>query len=42
MDLKVRLEFLKTYFWNIALYKCEMKTVKMLERKKIETFEIRC
>lgn len=39
-DLKVRLRFVKTYIWNIALYECETQTTDMFKRKRIKAFEM--
>jgi len=42
LDLILRKNLVKCYVWNIALYGSESGTLRKVEQKYIESFELRC
>jgi len=42
LDLKLRKKLLKRYIWNIALYGAEIWTLRAVDQKHLEIFEMWC
>ena len=42
LDLELRKKPVKCYIWSIALYGAETGTVRAVDQKQLESFEIWC
>jgi hypothetical protein len=42
MDLNLRNKLVKSYIWSIALYGAETWTLRKVDQKHLEIFEICC
>jgi hypothetical protein len=42
MDLELRKKLVKCYTWNIALYGAETWTLRVVDQKHLESFEMWC
>ena len=42
LDLELRKKLVKCYIWNIALYGAEAWTIRAVDRKHLESFEMWC
>jgi len=42
LDLELRKKLVKCYIWNIALYSAETWTLRKVDQKELESFEMRC
>ena len=42
MDLELRKKLVKCYIWSIALYGAETGTLRAVDQKHLESFEIWC
>jgi hypothetical protein len=42
MDLKLRKKLVKCYVWSIALCDAETWTLRAVDQKHLESFEMRC
>jgi hypothetical protein len=42
LDLNLRKKLVKCYIWSIALYGTEMWTLRKLDQKYLESFEMWC
>ena len=42
MDLELRKKLVKCYIWSIAIYGAETWTLRAVDQKHLECFEIRC
>ena len=42
LDLKLRKKLAKCYIWSIALYGAETWTIRAVDQKQLETFEMQC
>jgi hypothetical protein len=42
LDLELRKKLVKCYIWSIALYGAETWTLRKLDRKYLESFEMWC
>jgi hypothetical protein len=42
LDLELRKKLVKCYIWNIALYGAETWTVRAVDQKHLESFEMWC
>ena len=42
LDLKLRKKLLKCYIWSIALYGAETLTIRAVDQKHLESFEMWC
>jgi hypothetical protein len=42
MDLELRKKLVKCYIWRIALYGAETWTLRTVDQKHLESFEMRC
>jgi hypothetical protein len=42
LDLKLRKKLAKCYIWSIALCGAETWTIRAVDQKQLETFEMQC
>jgi len=42
LDLKLRKKLVKCYIWSIALYGAETWTLRAVDQKHMESFEMKC
>jgi hypothetical protein len=42
LDLKLRKKLVKCYIWSIALYGAEVSTLRAVDQKNLENFEMWC
>jgi hypothetical protein len=42
LDLKFRKKLVKCYIWSIALYGADIWTLRSVDQKHLESFEMRC
>ena len=42
LDLNLRMNLVKCYIWSIALYGAEIWTFRAVDKKHLESFEMRC
>jgi len=42
LDLELREKLVKCYVWSIALYGAEMWTLRAVDQKHLESFEMSC
>jgi hypothetical protein len=42
LDLKLRKKLVKCYIWSIALYGAETWTLRAVDQKQLESFEVWC
>ena len=42
LDLELRKKLVKCYVWSIALYGAESWTLRAVDQKHLESFEMRC
>ena len=42
LDLELRKKLVKCYIWSIALYGAETWTIRAVDQKQLETFEMQC
>jgi hypothetical protein len=42
MDFEMRRKLVKCYIWSVALYGAETGTVRAVDRKQLESFELWC
>ena len=42
LDLELRTKLVKCYIWSIALYGAETWTLRPVDQKHLESFDMRC